>query len=81
MLFYAGALSEPGGTYFNLPIKPNLFILEVHDGNTVMDYLPQERDRGITIRAAAISFNWSGCQFNLLDTPGHIDFTGEVRIF
>jgi len=44
-----------------------------------MDYMQQERDRGITIRAAAISFNWDGHQFNLIDTPGHIDFTGEVR--
>ncbi|EAS05318.2 elongation factor Tu GTP-binding domain protein (macronuclear) [Tetrahymena thermophila SB210] len=64
MLYYAGALVEPG---------------EVHDGNTVMDYLQQERDRGITIRAAAISFNWNNYQFNLIDTPGHIDFTGEVE--
>ncbi|KAL4460614.1 hypothetical protein ABPG72_002901 [Tetrahymena utriculariae] len=64
MLYYAGALVEPG---------------EVHDGNTVMDYLQQERDRGITIRAAAISFNWNNHQFNLIDTPGHIDFTGEVE--
>ena len=52
----------------------------MHDGNTVMDYMPQERDRGITIRAAAITFSWDQHQFNLIDTPGHIDFTGEVII-
>ena len=52
----------------------------MHDGNTVMDYMPQERDRGITIRAAAITFSWDQHQFNLIDTPGHIDFTGEVKI-
>ena len=51
---------------------------EVHDGNTVMDYMKQERERGITIRAAAITFKWDNYQYNLIDTPGHIDFTGEA---
>lgn len=53
--------------------------IEVHDGNTVMDYMEQERDRGITIRSAAITFKWNNHQFNLIDTPGHIDFTAEVN--
>lgn len=43
-----------------------------------MDYMKQERERGITIRSAAISFNWNKCQINLIDTPGHVDFSGEV---
>ena len=43
-----------------------------------MDYLAQERERGITIRSAAISFNWNDNQMNLIDTPGHVDFSGEV---
>lgn len=43
-----------------------------------MDYMKQERQRGITIRSAAISFNWNKCQINLIDTPGHVDFSGEV---
>ncbi len=44
----------------------------VDDGNTVMDFLPQERERGITISSAAISFKWKQHQINLIDTPGNI---------
>ena len=43
---------------------------EVHDGNTVTDYMAQERERGITIASAAVSFPWKNHQFNLIDTPG-----------
>ena len=53
--------------------------IDVDDGNTKMDYLEEERDRGITIRAASISFNWEEIQINLIDTPGHIDFSAEVE--
>lgn len=64
MLYYSGASHRLG---------------EVDDGNTVMDYLEEERQRGITIVAAAASFHWRDCLIHLIDTPGHIDFTAEVE--
>ncbi|XP_071540183.1 ribosome-releasing factor 2, mitochondrial isoform X1 [Panulirus ornatus] len=64
MLFYTGLTQTVG---------------EVHDGDTVMDYMEQERERGITITSAAITFSWDGHRVNLVDTPGHVDFTMEVE--
>lgn len=64
MLFYSGLIDNMG---------------EVHHGNTVTDYMEQERERGITITSAAVTFFWKNNQFNLIDTPGHIDFTMEVE--
>ncbi|MCZ7543997.1 MAG: elongation factor G [Anaerolineae bacterium] len=52
---------------------------EVHEGTTVTDWMEQERERGITITAAAITSEWRNHQINLIDTPGHIDFTAEVQ--
>ena len=51
----------------------------VDDGTTVTDWMEQERERGITITAAAITCNWRDYQINIIDTPGHIDFTAEVQ--
>ncbi len=64
LLFYTGASHKIG---------------EVHEGDTVMDWMVQERERGITITSAATTMYWKGYQMNLIDTPGHIDFTAEVQ--
>lgn len=64
MLYYSGYLDSMG---------------EVHTGNTVMDHMEQEKQRGITITSAAITFPWLEHNINLIDTPGHVDFTIEVE--
>ena len=52
---------------------------EVHDGAAVTDFMDQERERGITIQSAAVTAMWKGHQLNIIDTPGHVDFTIEVE--
>jgi len=52
---------------------------EVHEGEATMDWMAQERERGITITAAATTCFWKDHRINLIDTPGHIDFTAEVK--
>ena len=64
MLFYAGRQSRLGN---------------VDSGDTVTDFLAQERERGITIQSAAVTLDWRGAHINLIDTPGHVDFTFEVE--
>jgi len=64
ILFYAGVLHRMG---------------EVHDGNAVMDWMVQERERGITITSAATTCKWKDCLITIIDTPGHVDFTIEVE--
>jgi elongation factor G len=64
ILFYSGIVHKIG---------------EVHEGTAVTDWMEQERERGITITAAAISTDWKGHHINIIDTPGHVDFTIEVE--
>uniref|UniRef100_A0A3Q2VEZ8 Elongation factor G2 n=1 Tax=Haplochromis burtoni TaxID=8153 RepID=A0A3Q2VEZ8_HAPBU len=64
MLYYAGYTRALG---------------DVDDGDTVTDFMAQERERGITIQSAAVTFDWKSHRINLIDTPGHVDFTLEVE--
>lgn len=64
ILFYTGRLHRMG---------------EVHEGSTTMDWMVQERERGITVTAAATTCFWKGHRVNIIDTPGHVDFTVEVE--
>jgi len=64
ILYYAGRIHRIG---------------EVHEGTATMDYMPEEQERGITITSAVTSCRWDPCMINIIDTPGHVDFTIEVE--
>ena len=64
ILYYTGAIHKMG---------------DIDDGNTTMDWMPQEQERGITITAAATTSFWREHRINIIDTPGHVDFTIEVE--
>ncbi len=64
ILYYAGRIHQMG---------------EVHEGAATMDWMEQEQERGITITSAATSLDWNDCRINIIDTPGHVDFTVEVE--
>ncbi len=64
VLYYSGTIHRMG---------------EVDDGTTITDFDAEEQERGITIYSAAVSFEWNDCRINLIDTPGHVDFTAEVE--
>jgi len=67
MLFYSNFVHKVGQ------------VGQVDQGTTVTDFDPEEQERGITIQAASVSFTWKDHYFNLIDTPGHVDFTAEVE--
>ena len=58
----------------------NRKIGETHDGQATMDFMKQEQERGITIASASITAEWKGHQINLIDTPGHVDFTIDTPL-
>ncbi len=64
ILFYSGRIHRTG---------------EVHEGKATMDHMKEEQERGITITSAATNTRWRGCHLNIIDTPGHVDFTAEVE--
>src|SRR6195256_4020251 len=64
ILYYTGMIHQMG---------------EVHEGTAVMDWMEQERERGITITSAATTCTWNDHTINIIDTPGHVDFTVEVE--
>ncbi len=64
ILYYSGRLHKMG---------------EVHEGAATMDWMPQEQERGITITSAATTVFWKENKLNIIDTPGHVDFTVEVE--
>ena len=64
ILFYSGKIHKIG---------------ETHDGGAQMDWMEQEQERGITITSAATTCHWKGNRINIIDTPGHVDFTVEVE--
>lgn len=64
LLYYSGAIHRLGG---------------VDEGSTTTDWMKEERERGITIQSACVPFRWNDCTINLIDTPGHVDFTAEVE--
>ena len=64
ILYYSGRLHRMG---------------EVHEGSATMDWMAQEKERGITITSAATTCSWKNYRINIIDTPGHVDFTAEEK--